>query len=73
MHGRLLRRSELGFTHAAVVLGNPCRQLFQVDVTFAFVSASADQFTLSIVMAKEEDKKVYVCPLPYNCSRLLYL
>ena len=47
------------------------RQLFQVHVTFAFVSA--DQFTLSIVMAKEEDKKVHVCPLPYNCSRPLYL
>jgi hypothetical protein len=53
-------------------LGNPCRrsclyfppgrtyrQLFQVDVTFAFVSAY--QVTLSIVMAKEEEDRKGVC------------
>lgn len=46
--------SSLGI-HAATILvdafvpGRTYRQLFQVDVTFAFVSA--DQFTLSIVMA----------------------
>jgi hypothetical protein len=56
--------------------GRTYRQLFQVDVTFAFVSAYY-QVTLSIVMAKEEEEdRKGVClsiAIQYNCSRLLFL
>lgn len=62
-----LRRSAVCFLgiHAAVAAfilfpSGTYRQLFQVDVTFAFVSAYY-QVTLSIVMAKEEEDRKGVC------------
>lgn len=77
-----LRRSAVCFLgiHAAVAAfilfpSGTYRQLFQVDVTFAFVSAYY-QVTLSIVMAKEEEDRKGVClsiAIQYNCSRLLFL